>query len=256
MTVVAVDARERIERVVDDAVAMTRRGVVTLERARMPAESLVATRLPDELRDAAKLTVYLGRQERVYGVPAYYAVCDLLYRRGLAGASVFLGVDGTAHGTRQRARFFGRNADVPMMLMAVGTGDRIARVIPELGGLLRRPLVTLERIRVCKRNGELLDRPDALPMSDERGRPLWQKLMVYTSENSLHRGHPIHRAIIRRVREENAARGATALRGIWGFRDDKEAAGGQAVSDLPAHSGHDDHRRHTGQHRPQLRHRR
>ena len=121
VTVVAVDSRERIEAVVDDAVAMTRRGVITLERARMPEENLVATRLPHELHDAAKLTVYLGRQERVYGVPAYSAVCDLLYRRGLAGASVFLGVDGTAHGTRQRARFFGRNADVPMMLMAVGT---------------------------------------------------------------------------------------------------------------------------------------
>ena len=46
--------------------------------------------------------------------------------------------------------FFGRNADVPMMIIAVGEGERIARVLPELGGLLRRPLITLERVRVCK----------------------------------------------------------------------------------------------------------
>ena len=43
--------------------------------------------------------------------PAYEAVVDLLHRRGVAGATVLLGVDGTAHGARRRARFFGRNAE-------------------------------------------------------------------------------------------------------------------------------------------------
>ena len=47
-------------------------------------------------------------------------------------------MDGTAHGRRERARFFARNAAVPMMVIAVGAGDRIAGVLPELGGLLRR----------------------------------------------------------------------------------------------------------------------
>src|SRR5262249_9220244 len=130
--------------------------------------------------DAVKLTIYVGRQERVYGVPAYYAVCDLLHRRGLAGASVFLGVDGTAHGERARGRFFSRNVNVPMMIIAVGGRDQIARVLPELGGLLRRPLLTVERVRVCKRGGELLARPDPLPSADESGHALWQKLMIYT----------------------------------------------------------------------------
>ncbi|MCX5041875.1 DUF190 domain-containing protein [Aldersonia sp. NBC_00410] len=231
VVVAAVDTRAKIERVVGDAVAMTARGVLTLERARLAGDDLVATalsdelRLADELHEAAKLTVYLGRQERVSGVPAYVAVCDLLYHRGLAGASVFLGVDGTAHGQRQRARFFGRNVEVPMMLIAVGTGDRMAPVLTELGDLLRRPLVTLERIRVCKRDGELLARPHTLPAADEHGRPLWQKLMVYTSEDTRHRGVPIHRALIRQLRQSNTARGATVLRGVWGFRGDTEPHG-------------------------------
>ena len=54
--------------------------------------------LPADLDEATKLTVYLGRQERVYRVPAFIAVCDLLHRRGIAGATALLGVDGTAHG--------------------------------------------------------------------------------------------------------------------------------------------------------------
>lgn len=224
VVVAAVDSREKIERVVGDAVAMTARGVLTLERARL-ADSLGVSALPDELHEAAKLTVYLGRQDRVNGVPAYVAVCDLLHHRGLAGASVFLGVDGTAHGRRQRARFFGRNADVPMMLIAVGTGDRIAHVLPELGDLMHRPLVTLERVRVCKRDGVLLERPHLLPATDEHGQPLWQKLMVYTAEDTRHHGVPIHRALIRQLRQSNTARGATALRGVWGYRGDTEPHG-------------------------------
>ena len=33
-----------------------------------------------------------------------------------------------------------------------------------------------------------------LPATDDRGRALWHKLMVYTSEAALHDGTPIHRA--------------------------------------------------------------
>ncbi|MBV9684004.1 MAG: hypothetical protein JO046_19585, partial [Solirubrobacterales bacterium] len=67
------------------------------------------------------------------------------------------------------------------MIIAVGPGAQISRVLGELGALLRRPLLTLERLRLCKRDGDLLARPDALPATDERGRSLWQKLMIYTS---------------------------------------------------------------------------
>ena len=101
---IAVDTRERIKALVDHAVELTSSGLVTLERARMQTGEIQAVSLPAELDEATKLTVYLGRQERVYRVPAFIAVCDLLHRRGLAGATTLLGVDGTAHGVRERAR--------------------------------------------------------------------------------------------------------------------------------------------------------
>jgi PII-like signaling protein len=213
---VAVDTRPRIEVLFEGLRAFEHRGLVTLERARMLRGDISPLQLPEELPEATKLTVYVGRQERVYRVPAFVAVCDLLHRRGIAEATVLLGVDGTVHGQRTRARFFGRNAEVPMMIIAVGSGERIGRVLPELGGLLRRPLLTLERVRVCKRNGELIERPHGLPTTDEHGLAVWQKLMVYTSERELHDGQPVHRALVRRLREAGA-RGATALRGMWGF---------------------------------------
>jgi PII-like signaling protein len=215
---VAVDTRQRIEPLVEPTARITGTGLVTLERARLLAGDIGAVTLSEQVHEETKLTVYLGRQERVYRTPAFVAVCDLLHRRGVAGATVLLGVDGTAHGRRERAAFFSRNAGTPMMVIAVG-GQSVSRVLPELGGLLRDPLLTLERVRICKRDGQLLCPPSALPPAGEAGLPLWHKLMVYTSEAALIDGQPIHRAIVRRLRSAGIS-GATTQRGIWGFHGD------------------------------------
>jgi PII-like signaling protein len=230
VVVVAVDTRQAIEAVLDPVLAIKQRGLLTLERARLLRDGIGPLELPDNVNEAVKLTVYVGRKERVYGVPAYIAICDLMYRRQVAGASVFLGVDGTAHGQRQRARFFGRNPDVPVMVVAVGSGERIARVLPELGGLLRRPMITVERVRVCKRDGELLERPHALPGFDEHGLPMWQKLMIYTSESAHHNRAPIHRGLLQQLRKRKAPDGATVIRGIWGFHGDHQPHGDKLLA--------------------------
>jgi len=218
MVAVAVDTRQRIEELLGPALALNRTGLVTVEGARLLDDTAVPG--PDE---ETKLTVYLGRQERAYRVPAFVAVCDLLHRRGIDGATALLGVDGTAHGRRQRAAFFSRNAEVPMMIIAVGAGEQISRVLPELGALLRRPLLTLERVRVCKRDGQSMPGPGGTgpggtgPGGDRPAR--WQKLMVYTSEAVRHQGQPVHRAIVQRLRSAGLS-GATTLLGIWGFHGD------------------------------------
>ena len=216
---IAVDRRERIESMLELILQVKRRGLITLERARLLSGDIGAAALPEALHEATKLTVYVGRQERVDRRPAFAAVCDLLHRREIAGATVLLGVDGTSRGRRTRARFFARNADVPMMIIAVGTGERIAAVLPELAELLHDPLITLERVRVCKRDGELLARPHSLPATDEGGLALWQKLMIYTSQAATWEGRPLNLEIIRRLRQSDAA-GATTLRGVWGFHGD------------------------------------
>jgi PII-like signaling protein len=224
IAIAAVDRADKVAPLADRAVAMTSRGLVTLERARLLAGS-DAPALPDTV----KLTVYAGRQDRVTGQPAYKTVCDVLYRHGFAGASVFLGVDGTKSGLRQRARFFNRNVDVPVMIIAIGTGARAAEAIPELEAMLRQPLVTLERVQLCKRDGQLLTRPATLPAADDRGRGLWQKLMVYTSEATRHEGAPVHRAIVKQLFDSRAATGATVLRGIWGFHGDHKPHGDKLI---------------------------
>ncbi len=216
LVAVGVDARPRIERALPDVTRLLSGGLVTLERARLLQGEIGAVELPGELDEAVKLTVYVGRGERIAGRPAHLAIVELLHARGVAGATVLLGVDGTTHGARRRATFFGANAEVPLMIVAVGDGPTVAAALPELGALLARPLLTLERVRVCKRDGRLVAAPAHLPETDDAGLGIWQKLMVYAGEQARHGDRPLYTELIRRLRAAGAG-GATALRGVWGY---------------------------------------
>lgn len=217
---VAVDRRERIEPAVARVRELMPRGLVTVESAR-----LVDGRADDAAVDGeTKLTVYCGRQARAHGRPAHVEVVDILHRHGVAGATVLLGVDGTVRGERRRARFFGRNADVPLMIISVGSGAAIAAALPELAEALPLPLLTLERITVCKRDGVRLAEP---PPASAEG--VWQKLMIYAGEQTRHGRHPLYVELIRRLRDAGAD-GATALRGIWGYHGDHAPHGDKLLA--------------------------
>ena len=67
---------------------------------------------------------------------------------------------------------------------------------------------------------------------------------------------PIHRAIVRRLRDADAASGATVLRGIWGFHGDHKPHGDKLIQlarQVPVTTIVVDT---PGAHRRQLRHRR
>ncbi len=231
LVAIALDTPARIEAALAEVRAISRHGAITLERARLASGTdLVGALATQETGldasgpgapgsvgpDAVKLTVYVGRQQRVGGRAAYAAVVECLHRHGVAGASVLLGLDGTVCGERRRARFFAGNARVPLMIQSVGERACIAAALEEIAGMLEQPTLTLERVRVCKRDGESLAEPLRPPVADGAGLAYWQKLVVYTSEQSRFEGQPLHSALIRRLRLEGAA-GATALRGQWGY---------------------------------------
>lgn len=222
---VAVDSRERIQALVERTADLVRPGLITLERAVLYRTGRdEPALLPPPTDGEHKLTIYLGRHDRVGGAPAFVAVCELLRQRGIGGATVLLGVDGTRNGLRERAHFMRRNEDVPLMVIAVGAAASIDRVLPEVSALLGDPLITLERIEVCKRDGRLLRRPSPANEPDANGLVMWQKFMVYASEAVLHESLPMHRALTRRLRAAGVS-GSTTLRGIWGFHGDHDPHG-------------------------------
>jgi PII-like signaling protein len=247
---VAVDEPEQIERLLADVNSIGHEGLLILERARLydrateskqeivPDEadrSLIAGTTIDRgqgVQDparATKLTVYLGRHERIGGSPAFTAVCRALHQSGVDGATVLLGVDGTRDGTRKRARFFARNQDVPLMVISVGDQRQVGAAIGRLQQMLDKPLFTLEDVRVCKRDGVLLEHPHDKASTTEHGMDIRQKLTVVVSEAAVHERRSVYVELVRRLRASGAA-GATSMRGIWGFHGDHEPHGDRLLS--------------------------
>jgi PII-like signaling protein len=226
---VAVDAGPRIEAVLERTLAMTTPGLVTLEPVRLLDGDAGLARLAAWPQgEDIRLTVHLGRHEQAFQIPAYEAICDLLYRRCVAGATALPGVDGTARGRRQHTRLLSRQAGAPMMVIAVGSRDQILSVLPDVRGLMRHPLLTLEPVRVCKRDGRLLGAPGRSPGTGEHGSVLWPKLTIYTSEAARRDGQPIHRVLARRLLSAGIS-GVTTLRGVWGFHGERAPHGGSAL---------------------------
>jgi PII-like signaling protein len=200
----AIDTAHRIGALAEEVAARVDRCVITVERGHL---------LPGPQTDAqtVRLSLHLGRRHRIAGAPGYIAVCAVLHRHGFAGADVYLGVDGTVTGQRRRARFFSRNADVPLSVAGVGTAAAAEAAVDELSTLLPDAMFTVEPTLVCKSDGRRLADPAAADGP-------FCKLAVHASESSRHDGRPIHRALIQQLKDSEHASGATALRAIWGFR--------------------------------------
>lgn len=211
VTLTAVDFADRIIPLAEEVAGVLNRGVLTLERGRT---------LPDPASSDVRLSVYLGRRQRVTGAAGYLRVCEVFHRLGFLSAEVFLGVDGTVSGQRRRARFFSRNADVPLIVVGVGTSAQADDALKELGTHLADPLITLERIVACKNAGRVVAEPATVPGD-------FLKVTVRTDEDSRHDGTPVHRALVSRLMQTDHANGATVLRSIWGYHGAQAPHGDQ-----------------------------
>jgi PII-like signaling protein len=221
VTAVTVGTRQQINAVLDEAAALTRPRLITLARALLLSGEIEPRCLQESPADATMLTVYCGHADHAYQVPAFEAVCELLYRRGVAGATVLPGVSGTVGGRPEQPRF-PRATGGPLMVVAVGGGRQIAMALPELGGLFRHPLMTVATVMLCKRDGQVISRPETLAtvdMTEPADMTPHVKLTVYTSEAAHSDGQPAHRAIIHQMRAAGVS-GATCHRGIWGYHGD------------------------------------
>jgi PII-like signaling protein len=212
---IAVSPRPDMEALLSQVVELVGPGLVTVERARLLTGDIDPVWLGEQPGEATMLTVHCGRQDHVYHVPAFEAVCELLYRRGIAGATVLPGTGGTIRGRRQHPRPYRHDDDAPVMVIAVGSGNEIGTVLPELGTLFRHPVMAVQKIQLCERDGQFISRPRALLIDEPTGMAKQLKLTVYTSEAARHDGQPVHRALARQLGPNGLE--ATTVRGIWGF---------------------------------------
>jgi PII-like signaling protein len=100
------------------------------------------------------MRIFIGESDRAasgshHGRPLYEAILLLLRERGLAGATVLRGIAGFGASARLHTdKVLRLSLDLPVVIEAVDTEERIQQVLPELDALIGGGLITLERAHV------------------------------------------------------------------------------------------------------------
>jgi PII-like signaling protein len=136
---------------------------------------------------------------------------------------VLLGVDGVLDGERRRARFVAANRGVPAMTVAVGERGAILAALAEVGDSAN--LVTIESVEPFLRIEKEKLHGDAESAAAGEG----TRITLVTSESTRRDAHPLYLEFVHALRRAGAP-GATALRGVWGFRGEVEPHGDRVLA--------------------------
>lgn len=113
---------------------------------------------------ATRLTVMVGESDQAHHHPVYTEIVHRAHRAGLAGASVFRGIEGYGKSNHiHTTRLLSLSEDLPVAVVIVDTDDRIRSFLPELEDLEIQGLVLLEPVEVVRYAGRV---------GSETGRPM------------------------------------------------------------------------------------
>ena len=95
------------------------------------------------------LRIFIGESDTWHGRPLYQAIVERVRDAGLAGASVFRGIEGFgAHSRLHTARILRLSEDLPILIEIVDSEEKIRGIVLELDEMLVEGLVTLEPIEI------------------------------------------------------------------------------------------------------------
>jgi PII-like signaling protein len=211
---VAIGTGPNLKALADHELQLAGPRLVTAERARILTGDIDPAWLNERPGEVTRLTIFSGERDRVYQIPAFEVACELLHRRGVAWAAALSGTDGIMSGRRLRSRFLWGAGEAPIMVVAVDAGERIAMVLPELGNLFRNPVMTMTKVRLCKRDGRTIGRPPYT--SDLANGTAQLRLTVCTDRATRRDGRAVHRVIARRLHAAGIDEPVMQC-GIWGF---------------------------------------
>ncbi|MGW1624107.1 DUF190 domain-containing protein [Streptomyces sp. NPDC002172] len=100
---------------------------------------------------ALRLTVYIGEDDIWHHKPLYTEIVHRAHAAGLAGASVFRGIEGFGASSRiHTSRLLSLSEDLPVAVVVVDTEERVRAFLPQLDELVTEGLVTLNDCEVIR----------------------------------------------------------------------------------------------------------
>lgn len=100
---------------------------------------------------ALRLTVHIGENDTWHHKPLYSEIVHRAHAAGLAGASVFRGIEGFgASSLIHTSRLLSLSEDLPVAVVIVDTETRVREFLPQLDELVTEGLVTLDACEVIR----------------------------------------------------------------------------------------------------------
>lgn len=100
---------------------------------------------------AKKLTIYIDESYKINGKPVYEVLLDIFYKRKIAGASVFRGIEG--YGSDRvfhTAKILELSTTLPVKIEVVDTQLKIDEILLEITPLVHKGLIEVSDTQVIK----------------------------------------------------------------------------------------------------------
>ena len=95
------------------------------------------------------LRLFVGEKDRWEGKPLFEAIVHKAREKGMAGATVWRGMEGFgAHSRIHTTKILRLSEDLPIVIEIVDKTERIQAILPELDRMVAEGLITLEKVHI------------------------------------------------------------------------------------------------------------
>jgi PII-like signaling protein len=103
---------------------------------------------------ALRVTIFIGESDTFHHRPLHSEIVHRAHAAGLAGASVFHGVEGFGASSRiHTSRLLSLSEDLPVAIVIVDSEDRVRAFLPQLDSLVTEGLVMVDPVEVIRYAG-------------------------------------------------------------------------------------------------------
>ncbi|GAB3290106.1 DUF190 domain-containing protein [Parasphingorhabdus pacifica] len=111
--------------------------------------------MTSETGRAMRLMVFVGEHDSWHHKPLYSEIVHRAHAAGLAGASVFHGIEGFGTSSLVHTqRLLSLNEDLPVVVIIVDTAERVRAFVPQLDELLTAGAATLDEVELVRWDSE------------------------------------------------------------------------------------------------------
>ena len=107
--------------------------------------------MPKLVGENLLMRIFIAEGDRYEHRPLYEALVEMLRKEGFAGATVLRGVCGFgANSVYHSQKLLDLSADLPMIIEAVESEEKVNAVMPRIDTMMSGGMVTLEKVRVIR----------------------------------------------------------------------------------------------------------